>query len=101
MKNYNDRIRELREDHDLTQTQVAAVLGIDQRTYSNYELGYRALPIEHLIRLCKYSKLSADFVLGIKLTKAARRRLFLRGGGLDAAGASPRPTGLCGFFANR
>ena len=46
MKNYNDRIRELREDHDLTQTQVAAVLGIDQRTYSNYELGYRALPID-------------------------------------------------------
>ena len=67
MKNYNDRIRELREDHDLTQTQVAAVLGIDQRTYSNYELGYRELPIEHLIRLCKYYKVSADFVLGIKL----------------------------------
>ena len=67
MKNYNDRIRDLREDHDLTQTQVAAVLGIDQRTYSNYELGYRALPIEHLIRLCKYYKVSADFVLGIKL----------------------------------
>ena len=67
MKNYHDRIRELREDRDLTQTQVAAVLGIDQRTYSNYELGYRARPIEHLIRLCKYYKVSADFVLGIEL----------------------------------
>ena len=67
MKNYNDRIRERREDRDLTQTQVAAVLGIDQRTYSNYEPGYRALPIEHLSRLCKYYKVSADLVLGIKL----------------------------------
>ena len=67
MAAYTEILRSLREDHDLTQTQVAAVLGIDQRTYSNYELGYRALPIEHLIRLCKYYKVSADFVLGIEL----------------------------------
>lgn len=65
MKNYNDRIRELREDNDLTQTQVAKMLGIDQRVYSNYELGYRALPIDHLIKLCLFYKVSADYILGI------------------------------------
>ena len=65
MKNYNDRIRELREDNDLTQTQVAKMLGIDQRVYSNYELGYRALPIEHLIKLFLFYKVSADYILGI------------------------------------
>ena len=65
MKNYNDRIRELREDNDLAQTQVAKMLGIDQRVYSNYELGYSALPIEHLIKLCLFYKVSADYILGI------------------------------------
>ena len=65
MKHYNDRIRELREDHDLTQKEIAGVLGIDQRVYSNYEIGYRALPIQHLITLCKYYHVSADWILGL------------------------------------
>lgn len=66
IKNYNDRIRELREDHDLTQKEVASFLGIDQRVYSNYEIGYRALPIEHLIKLCKFYSVSADWILGLE-----------------------------------
>ena len=41
MKNYNDRLRDLRNDNDLTQKEVAAYLGIDQRVYSNYEIGIR------------------------------------------------------------
>lgn len=65
MKHYNDRIRELREDHDLTQRQIAEVLGIKQQVYSNYELGFRSLPIEHLIKLCKYYNVSSDWVLGL------------------------------------
>ena len=65
MKHYNDRIRELREDHDLTQRQIAEVLGIKQQVYSNYELGFRSLPIEHLIKLCKYYNVSSDWILGL------------------------------------
>ena len=66
MKRYNELIREIREDNDLTQAQVANILGIKQQVYSKYELGIRALPIEHLIKLCKYYKVSADWILGLK-----------------------------------
>lgn len=61
---YNQRIRDLREDRDLTQTQIAKVLNTNQTVYSRYELGIRALPIEHLISLCKFYNISADYVLG-------------------------------------
>lgn len=64
MKRYNEMMRELREDHDLTQAQVAKVLGIKQQVYSTYELGIRSLPIEHFIRLCDYYEVSADYLLG-------------------------------------
>lgn len=69
MKNYNDIIRELREDNDLTQTQIADVLGTSQQIYSRYELGIRELPIKHLITLCKYYNISADYILGLKKSK--------------------------------
>ena len=65
MKHYNDRLRELRQDKDLTQKEVAAYLGIDQRVYSTYETGVRSLPIEHLMKLCKYYNVSSDWVLGL------------------------------------
>lgn len=65
MKCYNEMIRELREDRDLTQKEIAALLKTTQNTYSRYELGIRALPIEHLITLCKYYNVSADFILGL------------------------------------
>ena len=61
---YNQRIRDLREDRDLTQTQVAKELNTSQTVYSRYELGIRALPIEHLITLCKFYNVSADYILG-------------------------------------
>ncbi|MBE7010747.1 MAG: helix-turn-helix transcriptional regulator [Ruminococcaceae bacterium] len=66
MSYYNDRIRDLREGKKLTQQQVADVLGIRQQVYSKYELGVRALPIEHLIKLCKFYQASADWILGLK-----------------------------------
>jgi transcriptional regulator with XRE-family HTH domain len=69
MKYYNDRIRELREDNDLKQKNIAEFLGIKQQVYSTYEIGDRALPIEHLIKLCRYYDVSADWVLGLKATK--------------------------------
>lgn len=64
-KIYLIRMRELREDHDLTQKEVAAILGILQQTYSRYESGERELPLHHLITLVKYYKVSADYLLGL------------------------------------
>ena len=61
---YIARLRDLREDHDLAQKQVASLLGIDQRVYSNYELGKRALPLRHLLTLADYYCVSTDYLLG-------------------------------------
>lgn len=59
------RIRELREDHDLTQRQIAEVLHCSQRVYSNYELGQRDIPTDILIKLSGYYNVSVDYMLGI------------------------------------
>lgn len=59
------RIRDLREDHDLTQKQVASVLNCSQQVYSNYELGQRDIPTDILIRLSKFYNVSADYILEI------------------------------------
>ena len=48
---YLPRLRDLREDHDMTQAQIAAILGIDQRVYSIYETGKRDIPLPHLVTL--------------------------------------------------
>ena len=63
------RIKELREDHDLTQREIAALLHIGQNTYSQYENGRRQLPIPFLIRLAIYYKTSTDYILGLTDTK--------------------------------
>jgi transcriptional regulator with XRE-family HTH domain len=62
---YQNRLKALREDHDLKQKDVAAILGVAQNTYSQYELGLRALPVEYLIVLCKFYHKSADYILGL------------------------------------
>ena len=59
------RLRDLREDADLTQKQLAALLNIRQNTYSQYENGQRQLPIEALIRLAEIFKTSTDYSLGL------------------------------------
>lgn len=64
MANYTKRIRDLREDRDFTQGQIAKVLHTTQGYYSKYELGKRSLPIGHLITLCKLYDVSADYMLG-------------------------------------
>ena len=61
---YFPRIRDLREHHGLVQKQIAAVLGIDQRVYSNYEIGKRAIPVRLLITLADYYHTSIDYILG-------------------------------------
>lgn len=68
-KNYVILMRELREDHDLRQKEVAAYLKIDQRVYSRYETGKNALPIEKVILLCKLYEVSADYLLGLDAVK--------------------------------
>ena len=59
------RIKDLREDNDLTQRQLADFLHIKQNTYSQYENGQRQLPIEALIALAKYYNTSTDYILGL------------------------------------
>ena len=59
------RIRELREDNDLTQKQVAKELNCSQQVYSNYELGQRDIPTDILIKLTKIYNVSADYILEI------------------------------------
>ncbi|MBQ7356665.1 MAG: helix-turn-helix transcriptional regulator [Clostridia bacterium] len=59
------RIRDLREDCDMTQKEVASYLNIKQNTYSQYETGQRQLPIEHLIALAKLYNTSTDYILGL------------------------------------
>lgn len=64
MPTYMDKLRGLREDNDLTQTQVADVLGTSQTMYARYERGANELPVRHLIALCKFYNVSADYLLG-------------------------------------
>jgi transcriptional regulator with XRE-family HTH domain len=64
MTSYQKRIRDLREDKDITQGAIAKALHTTQSYYSKYELGKRPLPIEHLITLCKLYDVSADYILG-------------------------------------
>ncbi len=68
-KNYVIMMRELREDNDLRQKEVAAYLKIDQRVYSRYETGRNALPIEKVISLCELYHVSADYFLGLDTVK--------------------------------
>ncbi len=59
------RIRDLREDHDLKQRELARILHCSQQVYSNYELGERDVPTEVLIRLSEYYQVSVDYILGL------------------------------------
>ena len=59
------RIRDLREDNDLTQQEVAAYLHCDQSLYSKYERGERDLPLDYFIKLGQYYKVSLDYLAGL------------------------------------
>lgn len=65
MKKYYEIIRELREDRDLKQIDIAKLLGTTQQVYSRYENGINEIPLRHIITLCKFYKVSADYVLGL------------------------------------
>ena len=59
------RIRDLREDRDITQKEMAKVLNCSQQVYSNYELGQRDIPTDILIKLSKFYGVSVDYILGV------------------------------------
>ena len=59
------RIRDLREDNDKYQKDIANLLGISQQYYSEYESGKRTIPIQHLITLAKYYDTSIDYLVGL------------------------------------
>ena len=66
MQTFIEKLRGIREDNDLTQAQVAEILGTSQTMYARYERGANEMPIHHLITLCNFYNISADYLLGIK-----------------------------------
>jgi len=62
---YTKRIRDLREDKDLKQEDIAKALNITRQQYQLYESGKRKLPIDLLTELCKFYNVSADYILGL------------------------------------
>lgn len=62
---YTRRLRDLREDHDKTQQDIAEVLGTSQTMYARYERGANELPLRHLVKLAEYYLVSTDYLLGL------------------------------------
>ena len=63
MHTFIEKLRGLREDNDLTQTEIAEILGTSQTMYARYERGANDMPIRHLITVCKLYNVSADYFL--------------------------------------
>lgn len=62
---FYQRLRDLREDHDKRQQDIALVLNVTSQQYQLYESGKREIPVHHLITLAKYYRVSTDFLLGL------------------------------------
>lgn len=67
---YKERIRALREDHDLTQAFVASLINVGQRTYADYELGKTRIPVDSLIILAKFYDVDMNYITGISNRKS-------------------------------
>ncbi len=65
MKFCHERLRELREDNDLKQKDIANILNTTQQVYSRYENGLNQIPIHHLVTLSQFYKVSTDYILGL------------------------------------
>ena len=70
---YN-RLKDLREDADLNQTQIAKYLGMSQTGYSKYETGENDIPTQILIKLAQYYKTSTDYILGLSDNKTPYKK---------------------------
>lgn len=64
------RIRNIREDKDLTQQQVADGIGVKREQYRRYETGENEMKVSHIIKLCEFYRLSADYVIGLTDTES-------------------------------
>lgn len=62
---YYQRLKDLREDNDLKQADIARLLMTTQQQYGRYENGLREIPLHHLVTLCKFYNVSADYILGL------------------------------------
>ncbi len=67
---YNERIREIREDHSLTQQKIANLLHIGQRTYADYESGKTRIPVDSLLLLARFYNVSMDYITGASNIKS-------------------------------
>jgi len=70
---YFQRLRDLREDMDMNQTQVAQLLHTSQTVYSRYERGFQTIPVEHLLILADFYNVSTDYMLGRTNNKAVNK----------------------------
>lgn len=70
---FYQRLKDLREDADLNQTQIARILQTTQQTYSLWEKGSREIPFHHIITLAKFYKCSIDYIAGLTNNKNGRR----------------------------
>ncbi len=59
------RIKDIREDRDKSQTEIAEILGMKQQQYARYEIGAQEIPVHHLITLAKYYNVSIDYLVGL------------------------------------
>lgn len=69
--NYNNRLKFVRENKSLKQAEVAKMLDIKQQQYSEYERGFRQMPINYLVRFCEKLEVSADYILGLEGNRTA------------------------------
>ena len=74
MRTFIEKLRGLREDNDLTQTQIAQVLGTSQTMYARYERGANEMPLHHFIALCKFYNVSADYFLDTTPSKLRKQK---------------------------
>ena len=65
MADYRERLRDIREDHDLTQAELGKLLNKSQQGYNHIEAGRAELKIDDLVKLCKFYDLSADYLIGL------------------------------------
>jgi len=65
MVNYRERLRNIREDHDLTQAELGKLLDKSQQGYNHIEAGRAELKIDDLVKLCRFYDLSADYIIGL------------------------------------
>lgn len=75
VRTFIEKLRGLREDNDLTQTQIANVLGTSQTMYARYERGANEMPLRHFIALCRFYNVSADYFLDTAPSKLHKQKV--------------------------